>query len=440
MSRENQQITEIIKYLQSKEKDCRDYKVGVEFEHLIVEQDSLNAVSYYGPQGVEETLKEMLSYGWVGDYEEGNLLGLHREGATITLEPGSQLELSTMPQANIPQANIQDIEQEYLNFVNQITPILKKKKQALLAMGYQPQTSIADIGFIPKQRYVFMSDYLKNRGKYAHNMMKGTASMQYSLDYKNEADFIKKIKVASCLAPVMAVIFDNSPFFEGQVWPQHAARTVIWQNCDDVRCGPAAKHGHGWGYGDYAKFILETPPIFIKKKGATIYTGEQPYKELFDPDDYTLEELEQAMTMVFPDVRAKGFIEIRIADACPYPLNIAGAAFWKGLLYNEVSVNKLFEAFQNITVADIERAKQEVVNKGYQANLAGSTLAELGCRLIQLAKAGLPADEIRYLEPLQELIEQRKSPAELTKERLPLGKKQAVEWCFIKPSEVCYVP
>ena len=432
MLKEDQQISEIVKYFQSKEKTKKEHKLGVEFEHMIVEQDSLNTVSYYGLNGVEETLKEMLSQGWYGDYEESSLIGLHNEGATITLEPGSQLELSTMP-----KSNIKDIEQEYINFVNQITPILKKKNQALLAMGYQPQTKISDIRFIPKQRYVFMSDYLKTRGKYAHNMMKGTASMQYSLDFINEEDFIKKFKVTSSLAPVMAVVFDNSPFFEGEVWQGHAVRTVIWQNCDDARCGIAAKHsGNGWGYAEYAKFVLETPPIFIQKKASSLYTGDKQYKKIFDPDDYTVAELEHAMTMVFPDVRAKSFIEIRMADACPYPLNIAGAAFWKGLLYSEENVNNLYETFRNVTVQDIENAKNEAIEKGYEAKISGMTFSELALKLIHWAKSGLSTEEGRYLNPLVSLIEERKTPAALTKERLGVGKKQAVQWCFINPIEV----
>ncbi|SHK66222.1 glutamate--cysteine ligase [Desulforamulus aeronauticus] len=431
MTREDQQIAELVKYFKGNEKTTKEYKLGVEFEHLIVEQDSLNTVSYYGLHGVEETLKEMLSQGWHGDYEENSLIGLHNEGATITLEPGSQLELST-----IPRSNIKDIEQAYIHFVNQITPLLKKKNQMLLAIGYQPQTKISDIRFIPKQRYVFMSDYLKTRGKYAHNMMKGTASMQYSLDFSNEADFIKKFKVSSSLAPVMAVVFDNSPFFEGEVWQDHAVRTVLWQNCDDARCGVAAKHSGGWGYGKYAKFVLETPPIFIKKRDSTLYTGDKQYKKIFDPGDYTVSELEHAMTMVFPDVRAKSFIEIRMADACPYPLNIAGAAFWKGLLYSEENVNNLSEIFRHVTVQDIENAKKEAVKKGYEAEISGMTFAELALSLLRWAKNGLPAEERRYLDPLESLIEQRKTPAALTKERLPLGKRQAVQWCFINPIEV----
>lgn len=183
------QVSQIVNYFKNNEKPRTDFRLGVEFEHFIVDKDSLRAISYYGTNGVEETLKELLSLGWQGDYEADFLIGLHNNGTTITLEPGSQVELSIRP-----QATIKDIENEYLSFLKQIIPLLKEKNQILLTLGYQPETKIAEVQFIPKQRYAYMSDYLKKQGKYAHNMMKGTASMQVSVDYASEADFVKNLK------------------------------------------------------------------------------------------------------------------------------------------------------------------------------------------------------------------------------------------------------
>ncbi|AEF93658.1 Glutamate--cysteine ligase [Desulfotomaculum nigrificans CO-1-SRB] len=421
------QVSQIVNYFKNNEKPRTDFRLGVEFEHFIVDKDSLRAISYYGTNGVEETLKELLSLGWQGDYEADFLIGLHNNGTTITLEPGSQVELSIRP-----QATIKDIENEYLSFLKQIIPLLKEKNQILLTLGYQPETKIAEVQFIPKQRYAYMSDYLKKQGKYAHNMMKGTASMQVSVDYASEADFVKKFKVTNCLAPVIAAVFDNAPFFEGEIWPQHALRMVIWQNCDDDRCGIAVKDfKDGWGYSEYAQYILHTPPIIINKGGSMTYTKDKTLQELFDPDNYTREELEYMLTMVFPDVRAKSFIEIRMADSCPYPLNFAGVALWKGLLYHDENLNMLYQKFADITVEDINRAKHDVIKEGLAARLKGTAIYELAVNIVNLAKAGLPAEERDYLRPLETLLEEKKTPVAVTKEEIHEGKNSALQWCVL---------
>jgi len=129
--------------------------------------------------------------------------------------PGAQLELSTQHTSTLAE-----MEQTYKNFVYDLLPWLHDQQQLLIALGYQPYSKIEDIPFIPKQRYVFMSDYLIQKNKYALNMMKGTASTQLTLDYLNEEDYIKKFQVACYLSPLLAILTDNSPIFEGQRYSQ----------------------------------------------------------------------------------------------------------------------------------------------------------------------------------------------------------------------------
>lgn len=200
-------IQEIAKYFKNNEKKEEDFSIGVEFEHFIIDQETLKTISYYGIDGVEDTLMKLQAMGWKGKYERDHILGLEKEDMTITLEPGSQIELSIKP-----YKNIEDIERAYKSFLDEIVPILDAKGQTLITTGYQPESKIADIKMIPKQRYDYMFEYFKARGKYAHNMMKGTASVQVSVDYSSEEDYIKKFKVANALSPVIYAMFDNSPF------------------------------------------------------------------------------------------------------------------------------------------------------------------------------------------------------------------------------------
>jgi len=424
----DRQVEEIARYFKDNEKEEEDFKIGVEFEHFIVDKDTLETISYYGAGGVEETLREMLTMGWEGIYEGEHLLGLSRDGNFVALEPGSQFELSVRP-----EKNIEDIKKIYFNFLDEVLSILEKKNQVLITTGYQPETKIADIKRIPKERYKYMYEYFKTRGSHAHNMMKGTGALQTSFDYSSEEDYGKKLKVASSLSPVMYAIFDNTFYFEQE--PQlekRNLRSFIWENCDSDRCGivdGALKEG--FRYKDYAEYILNGPPIFIDYGKELYYTGAKKYKEIFNPEDYTMEELEHVLTMFFLDVRCKKYIEIRVFDSIPYPLNFAAIALWKGIFYNEDNLNEVYDYIEGINVEHINKAKIDIMDKGLDANLGEDSIYEIGKKLIAISKTGLTEDEKKYIKPLEEMINEKKTPYDITKEKYKLGKKEALNWCII---------
>lgn len=421
------QVEEIVKYFKSSEKDEKNFKIGIEFEHFIIDKDNLKTISYYGDDGVEETLKELESNGWIGDYDEDYLLGLKNNNKVITLEPGSQLEFSVLP-----QKDIMDIEKEYFEFLKEIIPILDKKNQGLIAVGYHPETKIDDIKILPKKRYSYMFEYFKDKGSHAHNMMKGTASVQIAFDFKSEADYIKKFQIGNALAPVMYALFDNAYYFEGEVWEKHNLRSYIWENCDRRRSGiVTGTFDKDFGYERYAEYILNGPPIFMDDGENVYLTGDKLFKDIFNPDDYTIEELEHGLTMFFPDVRTKKFVEIRMMDSIPYPLNLACLALWKGILYDEDNMNKVYKYIKEIDMEDIDKSKISIQEKGLQGKLKGKTIYETAKWIVGLSKIGLSDEEQEYLLPLEKMIEDKKNPYEMIKEKDPLGKKKALDWCIL---------
>lgn len=421
------QIEKFAAYFRKHEKRKEDLRIGVELEHFVIYKDTLKTVSYYGKDGVGETLKELELKGWNGRYEGDNILGLNSENKTISLEPGSQIELSIAP-----QRNIEDLERDYFSFLNDIIPILDRKNQGLITTGYHPVTRIQDIRLIPKKRYDYMYEYFKTKGIHAHNMMKGTASVQISIDYESEKDYVRKFKTASALSPVLYAIFDNGYYFEGNIWEKHSLRAHIWSNCDDDRCGIAkGTFDEDFGYRKYAEYILNMPPIFISDGQKTYLTGNKLVREIFDPDGYSIEELEHILTMVFPDVRTKKYIEIRMMDAVPYPLNFSAAALIKGLLYDENNLEKLYDFAKDVREEEVLRTKEELVKKGLYAEFKGKTLLDAGNYIVQLAKNALSERERKYLLPLEEMLRHNKNPYEITREKSALGRKESISWCVL---------
>ena len=422
------QVSVIENYFKTHETEVEDFKIGIEFEHYVIDRDTFETISYYGDKGVAETLKQLEKLGWKATYEGEYILGLKKGRRTITLEPGSQLELSI--DANISIKTIQD---EYEKFIEEINPVLREKNQELITTGYHPETKIEDITLLPMGRYSLMFDYFKDKGKYAHNMMKGTSALQVSIDYSSEDDYKKKYRLANALSPVLYALFDNSFYFEGEKWDHYNLRADIWNNCDDQRSGIAEGALDGnFGYKDYAEYILNRPPIFIKKDGEDIATGEKKVRELFNPEDYTVKELEHFLSMFFPDVRTKGFIEIRQMDSVPYNLSLAAVALIKGIFYNEENLNTAYEATLDIGLKDVEKAKLDIIERGMKATLKDKSIVEIGKWLVDLAKSGLEEDELAYIEPLEEMIEKGENPYEKIKQNENLGKKKALDWSIVR--------
>ena len=416
----SRQVDRIVQYFRKQEKTPDNLKIGAEFEHFIIRGTDLSSVHYeeIDKNGIRDFLYFLVQKGWRGSFEGDNLIGLEKDGTTVTLEPGAQVELSTQHSSKLA-----DIENIYMNFLQDVMPWLKDNGQLLFALGYLPFSKIEDIPFIPKQRYVYMSEYLRTKGKYAINMMKGTASTQLTLDYLNEEDFSLKFQVACYLAPLLAILTDNSPIFEGKRYRHHALRTNVWLHCDNDRCGiiPHA-FNKDFGYETYAQYILDRPSITLLRDGQLCYTQDEPFKAIFESDEFTDKELEHVLTMFFPDVRTKQFIEIRTADSIPYPLNFAYLALLKGLLYDCKNIKTIHETVTGcFEFKKILKLQKEIIQKGLKAKACDKDVMEPILKFVNLAKEGLIEEEKKYLDPLYALVEMRKNPVTLINEKLDAG-------------------
>lgn len=421
-------IDALVSYFKSGESKL--FKIGLEIEHFIVDKDSFSAVPYQGNTGIEGILKRLQDKGWQGVYEDDKLLGLSGKDANISLEPGGQFELSLHP-----LQSIKEVEDVYLNFLQQITPILEVAEKVLLTTGYQPISKIEDIELLPKKRYYYMYDYFKDKGKHAHNMMKGTSSIQVNLDYDSEEDFRKKMRVAYFLSPLIYYFFDNGPFYEGEISGNNNFRSIIWDNCDSDRCGIIESvFNENFSYKDYAEYILNIPAIITMKDGELIYTEKKLIKDIYEPGKFTNKELDHLLTMAFPDVRLKKYVEIRMGDSLPYPYSIAYAAFWQGLLYNQTALAKLFDLSQGYRFNDIMHIKNSIRRNGLKSTAYGEPVHDFLLDLLDMAATGLREEDKLYIDLLKTLFLQYEIPKNKTLlEYNKTGKKvESLNWCKVQ--------
>jgi glutamate--cysteine ligase len=424
----NEKVNIIEEYIRSGEKKEEDFRLGIEVEHFVLDKDTLQSISYYGDKGVEQTLKDMLKIGWTGAYEGEYLLGLHKDDLNITLEPGSQFEVSINAKAEIG-----DLEKSYLEFLDELLPILEKKGQVLAALGYHPLTRIEETKLLPKKRYNIMFNHFKDKGSHAHNMMKGTGALQVAIDYSSEEDYHKKFRIVNALAPVFYALFENALFFEKEPCQTHNLRSFVWLNCDNERAGTVEESlSDDFGYKDYAKYILERTPIFTIIEGELIETGSKKTVDIINPETKK-QEVEHLLSMFFPDARTKKYIEIRMMDSVPYPLNFAVVALIKGLFYNKENLEAVYKLIVDIDYDDVYKAKIDMLSHGLKTEFAGKTILETGKWLVEIAHKGLGNEEKHYLKPLEDLLNKGLNPYLYTLERYKTGdRKEAIDWAILR--------
>ena len=387
--------------------------LGVEVEHFVVTAEGEYSVSYAGRSEGEFGVRDVLAH-LADAYPqhtyglEGDLIGLASDEASITLEPAAQLEISIAPYSSISQ-----ILRVYNEFRAEVDPFLAEHGCKLVTSGYHPTARALDLTLIPKQRYRFMNDYFKEIGTRGERMMRASASTQVSVDYQDEADAIRKMRIAQALAPIFASVADNTAVFEAEPAPR-LARFALWRNVDNDRCGSVpGLFNEGYSFADYAEWILRTCPIFVTRPSVDDPTGPnlravygQSAYEAYGDAPMTRADIEHVLSMFWPDVRLKNFVEIRPADSLPAPLMAGYAALVKGIFYSQRSLQAIEEAFGVVegvwplTDDSANQALKSIQEDGAEAVVCGRTLAEWQELIFEIADGALDKEDASHLHDL----------------------------------------
>lgn len=372
--------------------DSGTFNIGLELEHIIVDCESGQAIEFYGENGVEQVLEELSPYCQKKIYSDDYLVGLEYKDFIITLEPAAQMEISIYPQSNIKR-----IEQIYREFRKKIEAVINKYGYSLAQVGYQPQSRAAELSLIPKERYKMMDRYFEKIGKYGREMMRGTASTQVAIDYYSEEDFILKYKTAYIVAPIIQFLFDNTPFYEGKVNEKRMIREEIWKHVDRKRVDVWEKKDFSdMDFKQYARFVLDTP-IIVNQTEECIEYSEKTVKAVYENrKDITADDIEHMLSMVFPMVRLKNYIEIRYADSMSIEKAISYVAFIKGLFAGIDETNRYFQMLHVDHIAMVEKAYEVLRSKGRNAEIYGKPFEDIVKDLYKIVKRYVSEEEYEY--------------------------------------------
>ncbi len=405
-------LNKFVDYFKNGIKQKEDKTLGVELEHFIV-KENMESVDYYEEHGVRYILEKLSPFFDKKIYKDGNLIGLSKNKSNISLEPASQLEISIGPFIEIA-----DILEEYNFFLLNITPILKELNYKLVYSGYQPKSKVDNLNLIPKKRYEYMLDYFSSVGNHGKNMMKGSASTQVSVDYFSEEDFKNKFRLANIFSPLISLMTDNTFIFEGEEYKKNCIRVEIWNDVDKDR-SMIVKNAlnKDFGFEDYAKYILDAPAILIEdEQGNSIYTKDKKIKDIYKNREITKKDIEHLISMFFPDVRLKNYVEIRMADCMPMYYALSYAAIIKGIFYNEGAIKYFLDKFSFVRNEDVVKAKEEIIQKGYDAKVYGFYASDIIMEMIEIAKENLHEEEKESVDLFYQLAK-NKLTLKMKKER-----------------------
>jgi glutamate--cysteine ligase len=418
-------VDDLVAFLRAGEKPPERWRVGTEHEKIGLHGADRSPVEYAGDRGIGVVLERIADRaGWEPVLEDGNIIALQRDGASITLEPGGQLELS-----GAPLRTIHETCAEFHAHLEVVRGVSEPLDIVWLGLGIHPIHSVDELPQMPKERYRIMRRYLPTRGSRGLIMMFATATVQANFDYASEADMVDKVRTALAISPIVSAIYANSSLSDRKANGFVSRRMHAWTDTDRDRCGmlPIAFEPD-FGYRRYVEWALDVPMFFIVREGRFGPAHDMTFREFLENgrggERATIADFDRHLTTLFPEVRVKQFIEVRCADAVPPGLTCSLPALWKGILYDEAAraaAANLVEANQ----AEREAAVEAVSRQGLAASYAGRPVLDLARELAELARGGLERighagpsapDESPFLDPIFEQLALGKSPGQFVLE------------------------
>ncbi|MCL6608605.1 MAG: glutamate--cysteine ligase [Geminicoccaceae bacterium] len=411
------------------ERGCKPkaaWRIGTEHEKFAFTTADLRPLPYEGRASIRALLDGLADrFGWQRVLEDGRPIALVKDGCSVTLEPGGQLELSGAPLETLHQTCC-----EVHTHLDEVKKVAEPLGIGMLGLGFNPKWRRDEIPWMPKGRYAIMRAYMPKKGTLGLDMMLRTCTVQVNLDFASEADMIRKMRVSLALQPVATALFANSPFLEGEPSGYLSLRSRVWLDTDPDRSGMLPfVFEEGFGFERYVEYLLDVPMYFVYRDGRYIDAAGQSFRDFLEgrlpalPGERpTVSDWADHVTTAFPEVRLKRYLEMRGADGGRFRTICALPALWVGLLYDETSLAAAADLVSDWTAEERQRLREEVPRLGLATPFRGGSLLEVARTVVGLARAGLARrarlnwdgeDETRYLAPLEETVATGLTPAEV---------------------------
>jgi glutamate--cysteine ligase len=387
------------------------FKVGAEHEKFGVRAADHLPPPYEGEGGILALMDGLKPMGWEPVMEGETLIGLHRGGANVSLEPGGQFELS-----GAPLADMHAIAAETKDHLDEVAKVAGPMGLSFLGLGFHPTITRAQSPVMPKGRYAIMRRYMPTVGGLGLDMMFRTCTVQANLDFASEADMVAKFRASLALQPIATALFANSPFKEGEPTGLLSTRANVWTDTDPDRTGLLDfVFEEGFGFESYARYALQVPMYFVKRGDTYIDVAGQSFGDFIEGklpghpgERATKKDWADHTTTIFPEVRLKSYLEMRGADSGPLDMLVALPSLWTGILYDDAALAAAWDLCKGWTRDDRVALRIDAARTGLKGAVAGRPVKDVAADLIAIAKQGLKArglGEEVHLAPLEAIAD-----------------------------------
>ncbi|MFG6515956.1 glutamate--cysteine ligase [Sulfitobacter sp. 1A13496] len=418
---------QMAQYLADGCKPREDWRIGTEHEKFGYCKDTLKPLPYKGERSIRVMLEGLRDrHNWSPVEEGGKLIGLEKDGANISLEPGGQLELS-----GAPVETIHETCDEVNTHLREVKDVADEIGVGFIGLGAAPEWSHEQMDLMPKGRYKLMDGYMQKVGTMGTTMMRRTCTVQVNLDFASEADMVQKMRVAVAMQPIANALFANSPFLDGKPNGVKSTRGLVWRHLDDARTGMIPfVFDEGFGFEAWVQYALDVPMYFVYRDGKYIDALGQSFRDFLKGElpalpgeKPTLSDWADHLTTLFPEARVKKFIEMRGADGGPWRRLCALPAFWVGLMYDQSALDGAWDLVKGWDAETREELRIAASTHGLQAEVGGLKMHDLAREAVALSETGLKArarpgagglvpDETHFLNALRDSIETGRVPAD----------------------------
>jgi glutamate--cysteine ligase len=276
----------------------RGHQVGVELEWLAVRLDDPAR-----PFALEDLQSAVTT------------LGPLPGGSRVTFEPGGQVELSS------PALEGLDACTTLSRDVTAMRTALADVGLGLVAVGLEPGGERQRV--VRSPRYDAMEVFFDADGDAGRTMMRSTAAIQVNVDYGGPAERERRWRAAHHVGPMLAAAFANSPLSRCAPSGWRSTRLAVWFAIDPGRSAPVSRSGPC--PDDWACYALDARVMMVRRSdaehvpvtdGLTCQTWITEGHELGWP---TADDLDYHLTTLFPPIRPRGWLELRMIDALPDP-------------------------------------------------------------------------------------------------------------------------
>lgn len=417
---------QLVEWFVSGSKPREDWRIGTEHEKFVFTRKDLKPVPYEGKASIRAVLEGLAErFGWTPVEEAGLPIALTKNGCSVTLEPGGQLELS-----GAPLHNLHETCAEVNGHLAEVKEICDPLGVGMLGLGFAPTWTREEVPWMPKGRYAIMRRYMPTKGNLGLDMMLRTCTVQTNLDYLDEADMVRKFRVSLALQPVATALFANSPLTEGKPNGFKSYRSHVWTDTDPDRCGILPfVFEEGFGFERWVDYLLDVPMYFVYRDGKYLDAAGLSFRDFMQgrlqvlPGELPrMSDWADHVTTVFPEVRLKKYLEMRGADGGPWRRLCALPALWVGLLYDDSALDAAEALISDWTAEDHAHLRAEVPRQALHTPFRGKPLNDLAGEVLAIASEGLKnrrqlngegMDERIFLEVLREIVASGRSPADV---------------------------